>query len=118
MQTTFLVTIVCLCLAVTQQACGQFGQDDDYWWGYPIARSGNVTYYRNGGAAVHSGVRPFYTGRGYAVPGRQTVYSNGFTVTRIGNREFYHMSNVPSQSNDGSSWNGNFKNYFRNYWRR
>lgn len=118
MQMICRITIACLCLMVTQQVCGQFGQDDDYWWGYPIARSGNVTYYRNGGSAIHSAVVPIYTDRGYAVPGSQTVYSNGFTVTRIGNREFYHMRNVPSQSTGSSTWNGNFKNYFRNYWRR
>ena len=98
----------CLCLIAAEHACAQFGQQDDYWWGPPIGRSGNVTYYANGGTAIHSNVVPYYNNRGYAVPSSRTVYSNGFTVTRIGNREYYHMSNYPPSYNSGY--------YYRRRW--
>ena len=110
MRKLVLLAVVGLSFAATGNAFGQFGQQDDYWWGHPVARSGNVTHYSNGGSAVHSGIVPYYTNHGYAVPGRQTVYSNGFTVTRIGNRAYYHMSNYPPNYNGGSRYSSGYFN--------
>ena len=109
-----LFAIVGLYSLSTLNAFGQFGQQDDYWWGHPIARAGNMTYYSNGGSAIHSGVIPYYTRSGYAVPGSQTVYSNGFTVTRIGNREYYHMSEYSPNYVGGTRYNRG--NYYRRRW--